>query len=210
MINSIIFDLGGVVQGLDWSPVVNSLLDIDESLDVDSHRAAFYYDRPNYFDLYSVGKISKEDFWRMVASRLCIDIKHVDRLSESFELIYSFVNFDLLRIIEQIKKKYNLFVLSNACPEIENKVVKDNIYVHLFDKIYFSHNIGFKKPEKEAYLHITENNEVSPEECLFIDNDMKNIISAQDIGINSILYKGIEPLKKDLYEMLNVKCKDRV
>jgi HAD superfamily hydrolase (TIGR01509 family) len=202
MVKAIIFDIGGVIQGLDWSPIVNSLLDLKKDLDITKYKNALYHDREKYFDLYSTNKMGKKQFWEMVASKIEIDGKCVDRLSESFELIYSFINHDLIQIIKELKRNYKLFILSNACPEIEKKVIKDNMYVYLFDKIYFSHNINCHKPDKEAYMSVIEENELSPEECLFIDNDIVNIRGAERIGMKVVLYKGVDPLKKEMYEIL--------
>src|SRR3989344_4798254 len=96
MIKAIIFDIGGVIQGLDWSFIVNSLLDLKGDLEINAFRSAFYHDKKKFFDLYALSKISKEDFWGMVASRLNIDKKNIDKLSEKFELLYSFVNNDII------------------------------------------------------------------------------------------------------------------
>lgn len=199
MIKLIIFDLGGVIQGLDWSPVVNSLLHLKEDLNVSKYKKAFYYKRNKYFDLYATNKMKKEQFWGMVAGRLGINPESIKELSDSFELIYSFVNVDLLEVIKSLRGKYTLAVLSNACPEIENKVVKDNIYLNLFDKLYFSHNIGKKKPSREAYIEVTEKMGVLPENCLFIDNDMENIKGAESVGMKCILYKSVEHLKQEMF-----------
>jgi len=203
MIKALIFDAGGVIQGLDWSPVVNSILYLKKDLDIETYKNAFYYDRKNYFDLYSTAKISKEDFWGMVASKLGIDKKHIDVLSQSFELLYSFVNYSIIELLKKLKPNYKLFVLSNACPEIENKIIKDNIYVQLFDKFYFSHNIRTKKPERESYHKIMKDNNLKPEECIFIDNDIKNIEGAEAVGMKAILYSSVDLLKKELYSSFN-------
>ena len=205
MIKAIVFDLGGVIQGLDWSPVVNSILDLKEDLNIEEYKAAFYHDRKEYFDLYSTNKIGKNEFWGMVASRLDIDSHHADRLSDSFELIYSFVNYDMLDLLKELKHNYRLFVLSNACPEIERKVVKDNIYVYSFESMYFSHNIELKKPDPKAFYAVTRENGIKPEECIFVDNDMINIKGAISVGMEAILYKGLDSLKADLYKKLKVK-----
>jgi len=202
MIKAVIFDIGGVVQGIDWSFVVNSLLDLKEDLDIETYKNAFYNDRKNYLDLYMISKISGKDFWRMVASKLDLNEKHSNRLSESFEHLYSFTNNEILDLIKTIKPNYKIFALANACPEIEKKVIRDNTYTYLFDKIYFSHNIGAKKPEREAYLKITEENDLKPEECILIDNDIKNIKGAKDIGMGAILISNNDLLKKDLFELL--------
>ncbi len=202
MIKAIIFDIGGVIQGLDWSFIVNSLLDLKGDLEINTFRSAFYHDKKNFFDLYALSKISKEDFWGMVASRLNIDKKNIDKLSEKFELLYSFVNNDIIDLIKALKYNYKLFTLSNSCPEIERKIIKDNIYPHLFDKMYFSHITGKRKPDQEAYLQITAENLIKPEECIFIDNDAKNILGAKSIGMNAILISSPDLLKRDLFALL--------
>ncbi len=202
MIRAIIFDIGGVIQGIDWSFVVNSLLDLKKDLSIEEYRRAFYNDRENYLNLYEISKIAPEEFWGMVASKLNLGKGQINRLSESFESLYSFVNNEIIELIKNLKPHYKIFALANTCPEIEKKIIKDNFYTHLFDKIYLSHNIGAKKPEKEAYLKITEENSLKPEECVLIDNDIKNIIGAKKIGMNGILISNNESLKRDLFELL--------
>ena|SRR3989344_3065409 len=202
MIKAVIFDIGGVIQGLDWSFIVNSLLDLKKDLEINDFRSAFYHNRKNFFDLYSISKISKEDFWSMVADRLSIDKINIDKLSDKFELLYSFVNYDVIDLIKALKYNYKLFALTNSCPEIERKIIRDNIYPHLFDKIYFSHTTGKRKPDKEAYFQVVNENNLRPEECIFIDNDVKNIMGAESVGMNAILISDPDSLKTDLFAML--------
>lgn len=202
MIKAVIFDIGGVVQGVDWSFVVNSLIDIKEDLDIESYRSAFYHDREKYLHMYETSKISKQEFWGMVASRLGIDPKHIDLLSDSFELLYSFINNDIIDLVKQLKYSYKVFALANSCPELEHKMIKDNIYTHIFDKIYFSHRTGKRKPEKEAYSFIFEENRLQPEECILIDNDIGNIRAAREAGMHSLLVKDPTSLKKELFFIL--------
>lgn len=204
MIKAVIFDLGGVIHGLDWSFVINSLLDLKGDLEINEFRSAFYHDRENFFDKYSTSKISKEDFWKMVASRLGIENnkENIDKLSEKFELLYSFINWEIVDLIKTLKYNYKIFGLTNSCPEIERKIIKDNMYPHLFDKIYFSHKTGKRKPHAEAYLQITEENGISPEECIFVDNDLRNTNAAKQLGINTILISSPDLLKRELFDLL--------
>ena len=203
MIKAIIFDIGGVIQGLDWSPVVNSIIDIKKDLDIFLYQNAIYHDRKKYFDLYATNKLSKKVFWEMVASKLKIRKRYIDDLSKSFELLYSYVDFEVLELLKCLRRNYKLFALSNACYEIEQKAIRDDIYIQLFDKVYFSHHIGYKKPDKKAYLCVTKENGISPVECLFIDNDMKNVKGAQAVGMKGILYKGMPLLREQLNKLLD-------
>jgi glucose-1-phosphatase len=202
MTKLIIFDIGGVIQGLDWSPIVNSLTDIKRGIDIDQYKEAFYYDREKNFDLYATGRIAGEEFWGMVASRLCIDSEHIPSLSKTFQLIYSFIDTDLLKVIETLKRGYSLCILSNACPEIETKVISDSKYTHLFDEMFFSHRIGCKKPDKQAFKTVLDAFKVEPGECVFIDNDFKNTSAAERFGFTCVLYKGVADLNISLSEIL--------
>jgi len=204
MIKAVIFDIGGVIQGLDWIYVVNSLHDLKPDLTVREYENAFYYDRENYFNLYQTSRISKETFWEMVASKLEIDKEHIGRLSDSLVYLYSFVNNDVVELLKLLKNKYKIFALSNSCPELEKKIIDDNIYNYLFDKIYFSHNICAIKPNRDSYFKILEDNKLNSEECIFIDDNIKYIRGAEEIGIKTIFVKNSDDLKEELFEMLDI------
>jgi len=210
MIKAVIFDIGGVIQGLDWSFVINSLLDLKPDLNVKEYKNAFYHDRENYFDLYQMSRISKEAFWGMVAFRLEIDKKYINRLSGSFAYLYSFVNKDIVELLKLLKSEYKVFALSNSCPELEKKLVEDNIFNDLFDKMYFSHNICARKPNRDSYIKILEDNGLDPEECIFIDDNMKNIRGAEEVGMKVIFVKNSDDLKEEFFGMLDVVEKKEV
>tara|TARA_Y100000310_G_scaffold344861_1_gene460079 strand:+ start:679 stop:1728 length:1050 start_codon:yes stop_codon:yes gene_type:complete len=204
MIKAVIFDVGGVLQGHEWSFVVNSLLDLRPDLSVKEYLNAFYHDRENYFDLYQVSRISSEEFWGMVADRLNISKIHINRLKESFEHLYSFVNLELIEILKNLKNNYKLFILSNSCPELENRLVK-NDYYSLFDKAYFSHNICCRKPNKDSYQKVLEDNDLRPQECILVEDNIGNIESAKEMGINTLFVKNNGSLKEELSGLLDGK-----
>jgi len=64
---------------------------------------------------------------------------------------------------------------------------KINYLSDLFEKAYYSHRIGLRKPDKEIYNLVLNQNNLKPKETLFIDDSEPNIKSAKTLGINSIL-----------------------
>lgn len=206
MIKALIFDLGGVVQGLDWSPVVNALLDLRSDLDIFTYKEAFYHDRPRHFDLYATGEMDAETFWAGVAHRLGLAPDAAARLSESFKLVYSFLNVDLCAMLQQLAGTYELYSLSNACPEIERKVFEDGAYHNVFRKIYFSHEMGCKKPAAAAYLAVLDDAGLKPGECVFVDNDAVNVLGAEAVGMSGVLYRGRRALAEELAGRFGIDC----
>lgn len=60
----------------------------------------------------------------------------------------------------------------------------------LFDGCVFSSAVGMAKPDRGIYLHLLEKYELRREDCVFIDDNLLNIIEAQRLGIESILFEG--------------------
>jgi len=100
------------------------------------------------------------------------------------------------------EKKYNLFIISNYAKEAAQLLIqKYKAFFSLFDDIIISANIGMIKPDKEIYEHFLNKHSLYPEQCLFIDDQEENIVSAQNIGIKSILYNEYKDFEIKLKEL---------
>ena len=55
-----------------------------------------------------------------------------------------------------------------------------------FIKAYYSHEIGLRKPYVDAYRYILKEQNLLPNETLFIDDTLKNIVGAQEAGLQTI------------------------
>jgi putative hydrolase of the HAD superfamily len=53
----------------------------------------------------------------------------------------------------------------------------------LFDKDFYSNEIGYRKPSSESYLEIIRLSGINPEESLFIDDSLTNVESAVASGL---------------------------
>jgi putative hydrolase of the HAD superfamily len=66
--------------------------------------------------------------------------------------------------------------------------------------------MGISKPDPDFYRYILKKEGIKPENTIFVDDTEENIISAQKIGINSILFTDSESLKEQI-ETFNSKGK---
>ncbi|MEP6597774.1 MAG: HAD-IA family hydrolase, partial [Ginsengibacter sp.] len=111
---------------------------------------------------------------------------------------------EALHTLKTIKYKYRLYLLSNTNiihQQAFNKIYKEDIgegvLEDYFDKTYFSHEIGYRKPSREAYEYVLKENKLSPSETLFIDDSIQNIDGAKAVGLQTVFLKdglGIEDL----------------
>ncbi len=102
-----------------------------------------------------------------------------------------------VELVKSLKENYKIGVLSNACKGHAQGVRETGLY-DFFDEVVLSHEIGFQKPAKEAYLKILERMDVTPKETIFIDDLQENIEGAERVGLIGILYKNTLQLRQEL------------
>lgn len=71
-------------------------------------------------------------------------------------------------------------------------------YHKLFDKIVYSYEVGVSKPNKDIFLSLLKKLKVKPEQCLYIDDYIKNIDAAKELGMETIQFISARDLKKQL------------
>jgi len=101
---------------------------------------------------------------------------------------YLTLDKDFIPFAEKYYKEYDFVLLSNDVSEWSAYITE---YYHL--NKYFQHKIvsgdvKCRKPEKEIYELALEKIRKNPEECVFIDNSVKNLDIAEELGIYPILF----------------------
>jgi len=99
------------------------------------------------------------------------------------------------------KSKYRTFLLSNTNAihfPVYNNQLKENFQINnlsdLFEKAYYSYRLGLRKPDKEIFEMVLKENNLNPEETLFIDDSPAHIATADKLGIKTILLKHTKTL----------------
>jgi putative hydrolase of the HAD superfamily len=96
-----------------------------------------------------------------------------------------------LEMLEHLKRRYKLFLLSNTNPIImswartsdfsgKGKSLED-----YFEKLYLSYEIGITKPDKRIFDYLIADSGIKPEETLFIDDGSANIEVGKALGMNT-------------------------
>jgi len=115
-------------------------------------------------------KLSEQEFW-----------KYWFEVEEPSERMISFA--------KKLKERgIKIFVLSNNFKE------RAEYYGHypwmheVVDKAYFSCQTGFVKPNTEAWKLVLKENNLEPEECLYFDDQEKNIKASEEVGIKAFMF----------------------
>lgn len=185
---AIIFDLGGVIVNLDQDRTIRSFKRLNIDLDEVNEKLPILKE-------YELGKVNTETFVQTIKAELKGNASDVE-ISNAWNNMILNVPIDRIEILKQLRKEYKIFILSNTnelhiqeFKKIFEKDHPDEIWENLFDKIYYSHQINLRKPHLEAWQIILDENNLKPEETIFIDDTRMNFKAAETIGIKSIWTK---------------------
>ncbi|WP_417874841.1 HAD family hydrolase [Xanthomarina gelatinilytica] len=199
MIKTLIFDFGDVFINLDKEGAMNHALSIfkletftEEMIAVNS--------------LYEQGFVSTEEF-------LGFYLGNFPELTEE-DILYAWncILKDFpkhrLEFIKNLTKenKFKLILLSNTntlhIDSIKNDVSFYEEFKNCFDAFYLSHEIQLRKPNADIYQFVLEENQLTPESCLFIDDTEENTLAAAKLGIHTW---HINPKTEDITNLFTIK-----
>ena len=199
MIKAIIFDWGGV---LIESPSKGIISYCANYLKVDVKE----FDRvcQKYKQDFQMGKISENEFWNRISLDLGIQKPPFHSLWKDAFIASYIEKKDIFNIVSNLRKNgYKIGILSNTeMPAI--KFFYEQNY-NLFDNIVFSCNVGFRKPDSQIYKIILKELNVQPKEAVIIDDREENIVGANNVGMNAILFINKNQLLKTL-SFFNIIC----
>ena len=182
-IKNIIFDLGGVILNIDYHLTVEAF----EKLGVPNFETIFsQFNQSNLSDEFEIGKITEEEFYKSL-----VELSGIDFSFLQFKRAWNAMLLDLpnsrIQLLKKLSKKYRLFLFSNTNETHYNSFIiraGDDFDV-IFEKTYYSHQFGRRKPDGDSFSALLKENDLQPEETLFVDDSIQHIESARKIGIRT-------------------------
>ena len=187
-IKNILFDLGGVILDIDVNATLQGFYELDFPKELLSYPHNMNTD---LFFRYETGKISTEAFRDELRK-----ISGVDFSDGDFDRIWNKmivrVPEERARLISKLKERYGIYMLSNTSPL--HVPVYEQMYleaagssVHeVFDRVYYSFDIGWHKPDAGAWEYVVKDSGIVPQETLFLDDNIHNIKASQELGFQAI------------------------
>jgi epoxide hydrolase-like predicted phosphatase len=212
-IKHFIFDFGGVL--VEKTFVVQNLFDLLEAdLNVSLPRLENSYIRKIKRNLSS-GRISSYEFLDKIFEKFYYPYQktngalppkkvNVEYYVELWFDLYSQVtNFslDMAEIIERLHQAgYTVSLLSNT-HDIHAKSNMLKGFYDTFDYVFLSNEIGLIKPDMEKYKYVIKKLDTSPKKCVFIDDKIRNLVPAIELGMIVIRFESFETFKEILNEL---------
>ncbi|OGY35182.1 MAG: hypothetical protein A3E36_00710 [Candidatus Andersenbacteria bacterium RIFCSPHIGHO2_12_FULL_45_11b] len=196
-IKNIIFDVSDVLTTYAHGPQYsNELLSEETGVSMDVIKDFF----KEYIETgRKVQGLSFEEFWptRTVDTKQLTleDVKksgkrHGDNIA---------INQQMTALLQTLRPTYRLFALTNAWKPGHPFKSKLESY---FEAFVQSCDIHLWKPNRDVFEYMIETYNLTPQETLFIDNDLKNIEMAQQVGMHAIQFFTFEKLTEELRNFL--------
>ena len=189
MIKAIVFDIGGVLIGLDLARCIRAFEDIlgfyriTELLDP-------YHQKGIYGEM-EAGRITGEEFRTLVLadSRPGSKPSDVDRCMGA---LLTGMTQDTVDTVKELATRYPLYLLSNnnpiAMPIITGMFRENGLGPETFKGQFISSEIRLLKPSREIYEATIEGIGLPAGEILFIDDNEANVMAAREAGLQARLY----------------------
>ena len=195
MIDTIIFDLGGVL--IDWQPD-----HMYKKIIKDEQQRKWFLET-----ICTMEWNEQQDGGRTIQEA---NNELITQYPEHRELILAYYDrweemlvgpiLPTVELFKNIKSsgKYKLYALTNWSAETFPRALELFDFLHWFDGRVVSGEEKTRKPYKEIYDIILNRFSLSPQKTLFIDDNIKNINTAKEIGINCIHFSSPEQLTEEL------------
>lgn len=185
-IKSIIFDLGGVLVDLSTEKTAEAFAAL---ADISTHNVFQAYTSNPDFNAYEKGDISDSDFRNAVRRIFSINASNFE-IDQCWNAMLLNLPSTKLTLLEALKQHFKTIVLSNTnaihLNYIERFMLNGSPLELLFHKAYYSHKVRMRKPELNIYTHVLEENNLTPEQTIFLDDSQENIDAAKSLGIQTI------------------------
>ncbi len=196
-INTVIFDLGGVL--VDWNPryLYRKIFNEEERMEYFLKHIC----TSDWNEEQDAGRSLKMATETLVA-------KHPEWENE-IRIFYGRWTemlgglFDgTVDILHRLKvADYKVYALTNWSAETFPEALKRYDFLNWFEHILVSGKEGVRKPDPRIYEMMLDRFDIHPAMAVFIDDNHRNVLAARQSGIPTIHFQSPEKLEKDLQSM---------
>ena len=198
MINTIIFDFGDIFINLEKEAQIEAFKELGLA-------------EPNEYlvsqnDLFEKGKISEQEF--IESFQKYLPTADVHDIRKAWNTIIGEFPLYRLEFLQLLSHKYRLFLLTNTDEihisrfEHMTGVSFFSDFYQCFEKVYYSYEMGMRKPDTEIFSYIINKHDLSPKRTLFVDDKKENTDAAAQLGIH---VWNLEVGKEDVVDLFEQK-----
>lgn len=190
MIDTLVFDYGGVLVNIDDGQVVCAL----KSLGLSRLKQLWYAPVIRRLMHQFIDGIIPEDVTLAEMQRLCRKGTTREDILEVLDGLCGNLPASRMQALVSLRKRYRIYLLSNINSFLWRKSVRQIRELGLepadcFDGFFLSYEIGFAKPDRRIYEYLAEKTGLNPGHTLYFDDRRDNCKAGRHFGFNAVLVR---------------------
>ncbi|MDC3071027.1 HAD family phosphatase [Bacteroidota bacterium] len=185
-IDTLIFDFGGVIINLDYRKPVDEF----KKLGIfDSKKLYSKKEQTKLFDSLECGQISDENFLNEIRKKS--NTNNLELIKKAWNSILLNIPKERVHLLKKLSSKYKIFLISNTNSIHLKEIIssygekKWKNFISIFNDVYFSNQIGMRKPNENIFFYVINKNKLDVSKTLFIDDSLQHIKTAKKIGFKT-------------------------
>lgn len=185
---AIVFDLGAVLLNIDYQATIDAFVNLGiKNFDDIFSKAK----QSNLTDDFEKGNISEGDFFGALKALLHTEVEKQDLIA-AWNIMLKDLPRNRVDLLLECKKQIPTYLLSNTNythiadyhAYLQKNYDVDDM-TSWFTKVYYSFEMGKRKPDANIFEQVLMENNLKPEEVLYIDDSPQHIDAARKLGIVS-------------------------
>lgn len=180
MITTIIFDFGDIFINLEKEAQIEAF----KKLGLNGPNN----DLIEKNDLFEKGQLTELQF--LESFHKYIPNASIEEIRSAWNTIIGEFPLYRLEFLQLLSHKYKLILLTNT-DEIHISRFEHNVgisffsdFYQCFEKVYYSYEMGMRKPDPAIFSYILNKHDLSPKRTLFVDDKKVNTDAAASLGIH--------------------------
>lgn len=196
-IEAIIFDLGGVL--IDWNPAY-----VFDTIFENEEKKKYFFEHictSEWNEEQDAGR-SIQEATEMLVAKFPDWKEYIEAYYGRWTEMLGGPIHDTVEIFKELKEsgRYKLYALTNWSGELFPIALELYEFLHWFDGRVVSGDEKMRKPFPEFYQLTLDRFNLTPQNTLFIDDNLRNIKAAEAMHIQCIQFKNAHQLKQSLVD----------
>lgn len=187
-IKNLVFDLGGVILDLAVDQTIQAFATL---AGISNEKATSIFHTSPEFNRYEKGGMTDQQFRDFLKSAYTPTSTDAE-IDYAWNQMLRGIPVRKLELLETLKKTYNVLLLSNT-NEIHLSYINSTLLPknaksldQYFHKAYYSHRMLKRKPDAEIFEQVLAENNLIPNQTLFLDDNLMNVKGAESVGIKTV------------------------
>ncbi|MDN3480445.1 HAD family phosphatase [Arthrobacter sp. APC 3897] len=152
----------------------------------------------NHRDDYDAGRHTPAQYWARVLGRP-VGAEQLRALEELDAAQWAHVNADTLAVLETLSEEgARLALLSNMPASMADQYLREAAWPARFTRTFFSGPLGMSKPDPRIFTHVLDELGAVPADVVFIDDNVRNIGAARELGLHTVHFRPGTDLRQEL------------